>query len=79
MCEFFINIFMNINVNIRNKTKLVEKLKWYTYKINRTLADNYPILQNLVEKIRGIPTKCPIRLLLTSLDYKTWYQIKVET
>ena len=39
---------MNINVNKRNKTKLVEKLRWYTYKINMTLADNYPILQNLV-------------------------------
>ena len=35
---------MNINVNIRNKTKLVKKLMWYTYKINMTLADNYPIL-----------------------------------
>ena len=45
---------MNINVNVRNKTKLDEKL-------------------------RGIPTKCPIRLLRTSLDYKIWYQIKVET
>ena len=37
---------MNINVNIRNKTKLVKKLRWYTYKINMTLADNYPILSN---------------------------------
>ena len=45
---------MNINVNVRNKTKLVEKL-------------------------RGIPTKCPILLLLTSLDYKIWHQVKVET
>ena len=39
---------MNINVNIRTKTKLVDKLRWYTYNINMTLADNYPILQNLV-------------------------------
>ena len=39
---------MNINVNIRNKTKLVEKLRLYTYKINMTLADKYPVLQNLV-------------------------------
>ena len=45
---------MNINVNVRNKTILVEKL-------------------------RGIPTKCPLRLLLSSLDFKTWYQIKVKT
>ena len=26
---------MNINVNTRNNTKLVEKLRWYTYKIKR--------------------------------------------
>ena len=39
---------MNINVNIRNKTKLVKKLRWHTYKINMTLTDNYPILQNLL-------------------------------
>ena len=39
---------MNIYVNIRNKTQLVEKLRWYTSKINTALADNYPILQNLV-------------------------------
>ena len=39
---------MNINVNIRNKKKMVEIIKWYTYKITTTLADNYPSLQNLV-------------------------------
>ena len=39
---------MNIDVNIRNKTLLLEKLRWYTYKINTTLADNYHISQNLV-------------------------------
>ena len=39
---------MNINVNIRNKTELADKLRWYTYKINTTLADNYLFLQNLV-------------------------------
>ena len=39
---------MNINVNIWNKTKLVEKLRWYTYKITTMLATNYNILQNLV-------------------------------
>ena len=39
---------MNINVKIRNRTKLVEILRWYTYKIYMKLADNYPILQNLV-------------------------------
>ena len=45
---------MNINVKIRNKGKLVEKLG-------------------------GIPTKCPICLLFIRLDFKIWYQIKVET
>ena len=25
-----------------------------------------------------MPTKCPICLLRTSLDYKTWYQIKMR-
>ena len=44
---------MNINVSIRNKRKLVEKLG-------------------------GIPSKLPIYLLLTIVDNKTWYQIKVE-
>ena len=44
--------FMNTYVNIRNKWKLVEKFRWYTYKI----------------------TCCQ---LLTILDYKKWYQIKV--
>ena len=39
---------MNINVNIRNNTKLVEKLWWYAYKISTTLAYNHPFLQNLV-------------------------------
>ena len=39
---------MNINVNIRNKTKLVKKIRWYTYNINMMQADNYPILQNLL-------------------------------
>ena len=34
--------------------------------------------RKLVEEIRGKPTKYPIRLMLTSLDYKTWYKIKVE-
>ena len=45
---------MNINESIRDKRKLVEKLRCYTFKI-------------------------PIYLLLTIVNYKTWYQIKVET
>ena len=39
---------MNINVNIRNKTKLVEILRGYTYKIACTPAANYPRIQKLV-------------------------------
>ena len=35
---------MNINVNIRNKTKLVELLRGYTYTITCTPAENYPRL-----------------------------------
>ena len=31
--NYLIQVFMNINVNIRNKTKLVEILRGYTYKI----------------------------------------------
>ena len=37
---------MNIDVSIRNKTKFVEKFRWYIYKITMTLTANYPILQN---------------------------------
>ena len=33
----------------------------------------------LVKNEGGIPTKCPICLLFIRLDYKIWYQIKVET
>ena len=35
--------------------------------------------RKLVENEGGLPTKCPIRLLFIRLDYKTWYQIKIET
>ena len=35
---------MNININIRNKTKLVEILRGYAYKIPCTPAANYPRL-----------------------------------
>ena len=35
---------MNINVKIRNKTKLVEILRGYTYKITCNQAANYPRL-----------------------------------
>ena len=32
---------MNINVNVRNKKILVEKLRGYTYKVSYTSADYY--------------------------------------
>ena len=35
---------MNNNVNIRNKTKLVEILRGYTYKITCIPAESYPRL-----------------------------------
>ena len=35
---------MNNNVNMRNKTKLVEIFRGYTYKITFTPAANYPRL-----------------------------------
>ena len=39
---------MNINESIRNKRKLVEKLKWYTFKITYISTVNYRRIQNLV-------------------------------
>ena len=39
---------MNINANIRNKAKLVEKLRRYTYKSLCMPAAKYPRLQKLV-------------------------------
>ena len=35
---------MNINKNVRNKRKLVEKLRGYTYKITTTSAANNSLL-----------------------------------
>ena len=42
--------------------------------INESIRDK----RKLVENYGGIPSKIPIYLLLTNVDYKTWYQIKVE-
>ena len=39
---------MNINESISNKRKLVEKLRWYTFKIIYISTVNYRRLQNLV-------------------------------
>ena len=39
---------MNINESIRDKRKLVEKLRWYTFKITYISTVNYRRLQNLV-------------------------------
>ena len=37
------------------------------------------IRENWSKNEGGIPTKYPIFLLFIRLDYKIWYQIKVET
>ena len=42
--------------------------------INESIRDK----RKLVEKLGGILSKLPINLLLTIVDYKTWYQIKAE-
>ena len=39
---------MNININIRNKKKLVEKFRWDTYKITCPPVANYPRVKKLV-------------------------------
>ena len=43
-----IRIPINIDLNIRNKTKLVDWLRWYLFQITSTPAAYYPRLQNLV-------------------------------
>ena len=43
-----IRIPVNIYLNIRNKTKLVDQLRWYLFQITSTPAAYYPRLQNLV-------------------------------
>ena len=40
---------MNINESIRNKRKLVEKLRGYTYKITYMSTANYRRLQNQIQ------------------------------
>ena len=39
---------MNINENIEIRKELVDKLRWYTYKITCMSTTYYRILQNLV-------------------------------
>ena len=39
---------MNVDENVRNKRKLLEKLRWYAYKITCMSNTNYRILQNVV-------------------------------
>ena len=39
---------MNIDVSIRDKRNLVEKLRWYTFEITYISTSNYRRLQNLV-------------------------------
>ena len=42
--------------------------------INESIRDK----RKFVKKLGGIPSKLPIYLLLTIVDYKTWFQIKVK-
>ena len=45
---------MNINENIRNKRKLVEKLRWYTFKITYISTAYYRRRQTLLQNKVGI-------------------------
>ena len=49
--NYLIESFMNINVSIRNKRKLLEKVRWFTFKITYISTANYPRLHNLVTKM----------------------------
>ena len=40
---------MNINESIRNKRRLVEKLRWYTFKITYISTTNYCRRQTLYQ------------------------------
>ena len=44
--NYLICIFMNINENIRNKSKILETLKGCTYNITHMSATNYSKLPN---------------------------------
>ena len=46
--NYLIYIVMINNGNIRNKRKIAEKLKGYTYNITQILPFNYPRAANLV-------------------------------
>ena len=46
----YTNDLIWIYKHLINKRKLVEKLRWYTYKITSTSVANYDKLQNLVPK-----------------------------
>ena len=43
-----IYIFMKININIRTKRKIAEKIKGYTYKITYIAAVNCPRVANIM-------------------------------
>ena len=43
---------MNINESIRDKRKLVEKLRWYTFKITYISTANYRRLQKRGTKLK---------------------------
>ena len=43
-----IYIFMKININIRTKKKMTEKIKGYTYKITNIATANCPRVANIM-------------------------------
>ena len=44
---------MNINISISDKRKLVEKLRWYTFKITYISTANYPRLYKTWYQIKA--------------------------
>ena len=46
--SFLIYIFMKININLRIKRKIAEKIKGYTYKITNMAAANCPKVANII-------------------------------
>ena len=54
-----IYIFMKININIRTKRKIAEKIKWYTYKITNFTAANGPRVAYIILNLSLCKTVLP--------------------
>ena len=46
--SYLIYVFMKININIRTKRKIAEKIMEYTYKITNIAAANSPRVANIM-------------------------------